>query len=166
MDINKLSMIYKVRKLTEEDIDCIYDLSVGNPMFYQYCPPYVTREGILEDMAALPPGKSPEDKFYIGYFEGAKLVAVMDLIAGYPNGETAFIGLFMMTQVYQGKGNGSKIIGECSAYLKEAGFEHIRLAYAKGNPQSEAFWLKNGFVKTGVEAENQGYTAVVMQKEL
>lgn len=40
--------------------------------------------------------KVPEyaDKYYIGYFEGEKLVAVMDLILNFPNKETAFIGFF------------------------------------------------------------------------
>lgn len=42
----------------------------------------------------------------------------------------------------------------------------MRLAYAKGNIQSENFWLKNEFLKTGEEVENDGYIAVVMQKEL
>lgn len=166
MEIKELSSKYQVRKMTAQDIDIIYELSIGNPMFYKYCPPYVTRESISDDMSALPPGNSVDDKAYVGYFSNNELIAVMDLIFSYPNKNTAWIGLFMMNQDYQGKGNGSNIVEECVTYLKHLGFESIQLAFAKGNPQSEAFWQKNGFNKTGSESKNEEYTAVVMQKIL
>lgn len=40
------------------------------------------------------------------------------------------------------------------------------VALCKGNPQSEHFWVKNGFERTGVEVPNEGYTVVVLEKEL
>jgi RimJ/RimL family protein N-acetyltransferase len=115
-------------------------------------------------MIALPPNKKENDKFYLGYFKGEDLVAVLDLIINYPDDKTAYIGLFMMNRQFQGKGIGTKIIEDLSLYLKKNGFNNIRLAFAKGNPQSEAFWLKNHFIKTGVESDQVGYTAIIMQK--
>ena len=51
-----------------------------------------------------------------------------------------------MTDVsVQKKGIGSEIITELSGYLKSVGFQSIRLAWVKGNPQAEHFWIKNGF---------------------
>lgn len=35
-----------------------------------------------------------------------------------------------------------------------------------GNPQSEAFWKKNGFRKTGAESKQETYTVVAMQRDL
>lgn len=166
MDVKDLSSVYQVRRLTVQDMELIYELSIGNPLFYKYCPPYVTMEGIAEDMRALPPGNSARDKFYVGYFCENELIAIMDLIFSYPAKNIAWIGLFMMDQRHQNKGIGSKIIGECAVHLKHVGFEAIQLAIAKGNPQSEAFWKKNGFYKTGREVPKEGYTAVVMQRRL
>lgn len=166
MDIKKLSFTYQVRKLTAQDIDSIYELSIGNPMYYEYCPPLVTQESIADDMRALPPGKHEDDKYYVGYFHSNELIAIMDLIFSYPNKNTAWIGLFMMNQKYQGEGIGSKIIEECAVYLKHLGFESIQLAFAKGNPQSEAFWRKNGFNRTGKESPKTDYTAITMQRIL
>lgn len=162
----KLSSKYHVRKLKEEDVETIYDLMVSNPLYYQYCPPQVTKESILEDMVALPPKKTLEDKYYLGFFDEHHLVAVMDLIYKYPNDQTAFIGFFMMNQEDQGKGVGSQIIEECCLYLKEMGFDFIRLGFVKGNPQSETFWIKNGFIRTDIEVKQERYTVVVMQKEI
>lgn len=166
MDITKLSTVYDVRVLEEKDIPAVYELALANPLYYKHCPPEVSEQIIRDDMQALPPKKTLDDKYYIGFFEEDTLVAVMDLIDGYPNKETAFIGFFMMNQAYQGKGVGSAIIDECCDYLKELNFQHIRLGFVKGNGQSEHFWIKNGFNHTGVEAKQELYTVVVLQREL
>lgn len=152
MEITMLSNSFRVRRLTSEDVEQIYALSCGNEIFYQYHPPFVTRESILEDMEALPPNKGYEDKFYIGFFDGEQLVAVMDLIRDFPEKKIAFIGLFMMDKAYQGKGVGSQIIEECSNFLWKEGCMSIQLGVDKGNPQSFAFWRKNGFVVTEEDA--------------
>lgn len=141
-----MSNSYDVRRLRAEDLEQIYALSCGNEIFYQYHPPFVTRESILEDMEALPPEKGWEDKFYVGFFDSERLVAVMDLIRDFPKEGVAFVGLFMMEKKYQGRGVGSKIIGDCMDYLRELGFKTVQLGVDKGNPQSFAFWSKNGFV--------------------
>ena len=104
LDLNKLFSQYSVRVLEKQDIDMTYELCSKNELFYQYHPPFVTKESILEDMQALPPGKTEKDKYYIGYFDDNTLVAVLDLILGYPNEKTAYIGFFMMNTVYQRKG--------------------------------------------------------------
>lgn len=83
---------YRVRRMGRGDVTDVYLLCRENGLYYQYCPPFVTEQGILDDMGALPPGKGMEDKYYIGYYRGEELVAVMDLIMAYPDGETAFIG--------------------------------------------------------------------------
>lgn len=165
-EIEKFSSQYIVRTLTPEDVEAIYGLSAGNPLFFEHCPPFVTRQSILEDMAALPPGKTYDDKFYVGFFDKGQLVAILDLILGYPEADTAFIGLFMVDRARQGGGLGSAIISQFASYLKTLGFARLRLAYAKGNPQSEAFWRKNGFQKTGEESRRETYTAVSMERRL
>lgn len=145
MKIKALSNRYCVEKLDAKNVEQIYSLSCGNSLFYEYHPPFVTRESILEDMEALPPGKGYEDKFYLGFFDGENLVAVMDLIRDFPEKRIAFIGLFMMDQQYQGKGIGSEIIHDCISCFIEWGFDAVRLGVDIGNPQSLAFWKKNGF---------------------
>lgn len=145
MNVEALSDAFAVRRLSEADVERVYDVCRGNKIFYAYHPPFVTRESILEDMAALPPGKSVEDKYFVGFFARDALVAIMDLILDYPREGVAFIGLFMMDSKYQGRGVGSKIIGACMRALHRAGFHTVRLGVDRGNPQSSAFWKKNGF---------------------
>lgn len=45
----------------------------------------------------------------MGFFKGCELIAVMDLIAQYPDKETAFIGLLMVDEKFQHTGVGRAI---------------------------------------------------------
>ena len=163
--IEHLSKCYTVRNLGEKDIPQILELCQKNPKYYKHCPPEVSRESIEKDMTILPPGKTLEDKYYVGFFEDINLVAVMEWIDGYPDDKTAYIGFFMMNMDFQGKGIGSKIIAEVCECLRGQ-FSRVRLAYVKGNEQSEHFWLKNRFEKIGVEKEIESYIVVAMERRL
>ena len=101
---------YYVRKLQKNDIDQIYGLCSKNHLYYQYCPPYVTRKSIESDMMILPGNIDIKDKYYVGYFKNEKLIAVLDLIYGYPKKDIVFIGFFMMDINVQKNGIGSAIV--------------------------------------------------------
>lgn len=145
MDISLMSKGFTVRRLDKNDVDLIYDLCQSNEIFYKYHPPVATKESIGEDMEDLPPGKNKEDKYYLGFFEGNSLVAVMDLILAYPTEDTSYVGFFMVDAQYQKRGIGARIIGETFECLKETGYSKVRLGVDKGNLQSFRFWSKNRF---------------------
>ena len=166
MDITLFSRVYSVRRLSETDVPDILALCGKNRMYYRYCPPIVSEQSIRDDMNALPTGKEVADKYYVGYYDGGKLIAVLDLILAYPDKETAFIGFFMMDVSVQGKGIGSGIIGELCAYLAGNGFARVRLGWVRGNPQAEHFWHKNGFAETGAVYKTERYAVIAAQREL
>lgn len=166
LDIKLLSTKFAVRRIADADIPDVFALCKGNPLYYQFYPPFVTTESIERDRTALPPGKTKDDKYYLGFYSDDHLIAVMDLIDGYPDPKSVYIGFFMMDRQWQGKNIGTEIISEACHYLKEAGFSEVRLGYAKGNYQSEAFWLKNHFEKTGVETPAENYKSVYMLRRL
>lgn len=166
MEIHQFSAKYHVKEMTENDIDAIYELSITNPMFYEHCPPAISKESIQFDLTAAPSQISLNQKHFLGFYDRDQLIAIMDVLDGYPKENIAYIGLFMMDQKMQGKGIGSRIIKEVIAYLKELGYTSIELAFAKGNPQSEAFWLKQNFTYTGRMVDKEDYIAVCMERKL
>lgn len=166
IDISSFSGNYLVRNLGKADLPKIYELCSGNRLYYQYCPPAVTEQSIIEDMKALPPGKELHDKYYLGYFDRDRLVAVMDFILAYPDEKTAFIGFFMTDVSAQNKGVGSGIVSELCHYIQALGLSSIRLGWVKGNPQAEFFWHKNGFIETGETYDTDGYTVVAAERLL
>lgn len=165
IEITRLSRRYEVRRLEDSDADSILELCRGNSQYYRYCGAEATEEQIRNDLHITPPGKDPSDKYYVGFYQGETLVAVMDLIDGYPEPEIGFIGFFMMNAAFQGKQIGSAIIRETAEYLRSAGKTAIRLAIDKGNPQSTHFWQKNGF-RVIREIERDGWTVLVAEKGL
>lgn len=110
MNVSDLSTCYTVRALLPEDAKRVLPLLRGNEIFYHYHPPEPTLASICEDMAALPPGKTLQDKHYVGFSQGDALIAVMDLILDYPSPGTAMIGFFMVDISCQGRGTGTQII--------------------------------------------------------
>lgn len=166
MDVSLFSDRYHVRRMDRADAAEIYALCRENALYYRYCPPFVTEQSIFADMEALPPNKEAADKYYVGYYDGAELIAVLDLILAYPDEETAFIGFFMTAQSVQNTGVGSGIIDELCRRLARMGFSRVRLGWVKGNPQAEHFWHKNGFAPTGATYDTDTYTVVIAQRDL
>ena len=166
MEIQKLSVRYRVRQLAERDADAVLALYRGNPQYFDAMHDSPTLESARADLTALPPKKTAEDKFYLGFYEGETVIAVMDLILSYPDERTAWIGLFMVSGMRQGRGIGSRIVKDALSYLKTLGFFAVRLGYVETNPQSKAFWEKNEFRPTGFKSQQEKYTIVLMEKEL
>ena len=165
IDISKLSSRFGVRKMDENDVDVILELCRRNTQFYKYCEAEPTKEQVLSDLQITPPGIEISDKYYLGFYDDDVLIAVMDLIDGYPKKETAYIGFFMMNKDHQGRQIGSTIIDETAKHLKSIGKTSIRLAIDKDNPQSNNFWKKNGFAVVK-EVDRNGRTILVAEKPL
>lgn len=166
LNIERITPRCNVRLLTPEDVSALLDMAAGHPLFYQHLHEEPSAEGFLEDLAALPPRCTPEDKYYAGYFRDGRLMGALDLITGFPKPDTAFVGFFMLHRDVQGQGLGSALVGDLLSFLRDAGYRAVRLMYVKGNPQSAAFWAKNGFTPTGVEPKQERYTQVVLERTL
>lgn len=166
IQIQNLSCNYSVKRISQEDINTLLGFCKGNPLYYQHMKMQPTIENLTESMSEVPSGKTLDDKYFVGFWENDKLIAILDLIAGFPNEETAFIGWFMMNKACQGKGLGSEIIRVIMRELKKIGFQKARLGYIKGNLEAQNFWTKNGFMPTGSESEAENYIVVGMEREL
>ena len=164
-ELAALSSAYSVRRLGADDVETILALCRSNPQYYAYCGKEASAELIEQDMAITPPGIPMEQKYYIGFYEGAELAAVMDLIDGYPEEDWAFIGFFMLHGRLQGCGIGSQIVGEVFAYLRKRNMRRCQLGIDKDNPQSNHFWKKNGFAVIR-EVERDNGTILLAEKKL
>ncbi|MGN1398941.1 MAG: GNAT family N-acetyltransferase [Erysipelotrichaceae bacterium] len=117
-------------------------------------------------MRVLPEGVNSDKKYYVGYFNQQQLIALMDLIDGYPQKDKVFIGFFMSDVKIQNCGISSLLISELARYLQSLGYQAIQLAWVKGNPQAEHFWLKNGFVPLKETVGNLPMTVILAERSL
>lgn len=156
---------FVLRPLTKDDLPAMLRLCQGNPQYYRHMGQPLTLEGLERDLTALPPGKTLQEKHFEGIWQDGQLVALQDWIEGYPREDTAYIGWFILDAEHQGQGVGSVLVQWLLERISAMGFARIRLAYVKGNEQSQRFWLKNGFLPTGEEKPNETYTAVLMETD-
>ena len=156
IQIEKLSDSYTIRRLTDADVPMLYAWMLRNDQYFRYCGGSTTPERVRQDLTLCPPGTTPAQKHYVGFFDADTLVAVMDLIDGYPDADTAFIGFFMMNKDLQGQGTGTAIVREVLTALRALGYTAVRLGIDKENPQSNHFWRKNGFTVLREAAQERG----------
>lgn len=151
VQIEKLSNSYTIRRLTDADVSML-----RNDQYFRYCGGGTTPERVRQDLTLCPPGTAPAQKHYVGFFDEDTLVAVMDLIDGYPDADMAFIGFFMVNKDLQGQGTGTAIVRDVLAALRALGYTAVRLGIDKENPQSNHFWRKNGFAVLREAAQERG----------
>nr|WP_238357129.1 SET domain-containing protein [Kribbella italica] len=95
---------------------------------------------------------------------GGELVAVVDLLRGYPDESVAFIGLLQVRRGRQGRGIGRTAYRLVEQYVVENWMEvrRLRLAVVDTNAESATpFWVRQGFEATGEAKayENEAVTS-------
>lgn len=145
MQLQSLSRRYTVRQLMETDVDAMLALCSGNPQFYRYHPPMATKASILDDLQAVPPGKTLSDKYFIGFYDGETLAAMMDLITGYPNPATAYIGLFMVDAAQQGRGHRQRTDCRLQAGIAGRTIQNTAPCHRRGQPPKQSLLAEKRF---------------------
>ena len=165
MKISQCSNHYQVRELVDADLKQVLAFYQTNPLYFEHFPPLPSLESLANDLVECPPGEELSDKYFLGFWDKERLVAILDLIDGYPTAEIAYIGLFMVDSRLAGQGLGSKIIAELLSQLATH-FKKMRLGYVESNPQSSHFWSKVGFCPTGEVKELAGKNIVLTEYDL
>lgn len=165
LDIDSLFSGYDARILRESDIPEAAGICSGNPEYYRYMRSLPSTEALLRDTLAVPEGKGLVDKYFLLIRDEAGPLGLADIISGYPEGATAWIGLFMLRRSAQGKGVGRKMASQLLSGLKAAGFRRAGLAYVKDNPVPSHFWPGIGF-EPSRETVLSEYTLITAFKTL
>ncbi len=91
IQIKNITDKYKIKKFTEGDITEIYELCKANTTYYSYMKMEPTLENLAEVLTELPPGKTLEDKYFIGFYMDDQLIALLDLCTGFPDDVAAYM---------------------------------------------------------------------------
>lgn len=144
-NLQELLPDYKIKKITEEDYENLYNLELSNIDYY-LCTQgrAVTYEETVQDTVNLPPNTTRDQKFFVCFYDNEKLVAVMDYIEHYPSEEIVWIGLFMIDNSVKRKKLGTKIITEFINSLKKNDICKLQLGCAEANYVGLNFWKSFG----------------------
>jgi GNAT superfamily N-acetyltransferase len=93
---------------------------------------------------ALPPGLPRSAKLTLGLFEPG-LVAIADVVRGWPRPGTWLIGLLLLDPAVRGRGTAARIVGTIDARAADAGADRLRVAVVPANTAALSFWQRLGF---------------------
>lgn len=100
-----------------------------------------------EALVACPPNLSLSDKHLIGRWEDGELTAVVDLLRGYPDPATAYLGLLLVGEPWQGNGRGQAFYLQACMMARTWGATRLRLSVIASNEAALSFWLRRGFIE-------------------
>lgn len=160
-----LSEKYRVVNADTVGSERLYALYQSNQGYFDAFGLTPSMEGLVRDMTMRPNGCAQEQKHFLAYFDGERLTAILDLISGYPDGDTCYIGLFMVDAAQHGRGIGTEIITELCAALYKSGYHAVRLAYGKHYMSAKNFWTKNGFLPIREAVHEEYGEVIVAQRE-
>ncbi len=166
INIKGFSSKYEVKRITESDITDVYRLCKTNRRFYRYMGRVPTKGSLTEIISEVPEGLSPTNKIFIGFYDDDSLIAVADLILGYPESDDVFIGWFVVDGYLQGQGIGTQIFADMRANLKAMGYDYISLGCAKENEVAMKFWESLGFEHTGDEFISGKHVVRALAREI
>ena len=141
-----------LRPLGAQDLPAIQDLIDADPSYVERVegrPP--TADDARALLAAAPAGWE-DDKVVLGAFVGDALVAVVDLLLGFPAAGTAHIGLLQVHARHQGQGFGRNTHNALLDWVRGhwPGTRILRAAIVATNATSaDHFWSAMGYVPTG-----------------
>ena len=154
LDIASLSTAHQVRAITQADISDVYALCKSNQKYYARDNTAPTVESLTQIISRVPEGAGENDKHFVGFYTAERLVAVLDLITGYPKSDDAFIGWFMVDGQLHRQGIGSQIFADVRAAMAGQGYDYLALSCEKENGEACAFWKAQGF---RAEEEDDGH---------
>ena len=167
LDVRTLGIGYDVRRLTGADITDVFQLAKGNRKFYRALGVRPSRSKLTEMISDIPEGVGQEDKHFVGFYDDeGNLVAVLDLITGYPKDDNAFIGWFMVDAAQQRQGIGSQIFADVRASMQAQGFSRLEVACPEASQSGMSFWAEQGFETTGHRFNNGDYDVVHLQRSI
>lgn len=103
-----------------------------------------------EILSLLPDGKTADDKFVYAVELDGVCIGCVDLIRGYPDAQTAHIGLLLLAQAYEGCGLGSASLARIETLVHAwPECSRLRVGIVERNARALAFWTRHGFAPTG-----------------
>ena len=124
-----------------------------------------------ETFRALPDEKTASDKFVFGIFNGRELIGCADIVRGYPNSETAMLGLLLLGEAHQHRGIGRSAYEAIEDILNSwEKVRMVRIGVVAVNESVLPFWKSLGFTETGVRRPYQDAgiisETIVLEKSL
>ena len=163
--LGALSTAFDVREVSGSAVTDVLLLARSNRRYWRNFGERPSASALTAIVEDVPEGAT--GKHFVGFYgEDDELVAVMDLVTGYPDAHCALIRWFMVAAAWQRQGVGSGIFADVRAALAAQGFTHLELRVPERAEETLAFWAEQGFVATGERDEGGRFPVVTLARDI
>ncbi|MHC9537012.1 GNAT family N-acetyltransferase [Dellaglioa sp. BT-FLS60] len=125
--ITIFSAPYSVRELTEKDTPQLLALEESQATYLQLQGKNaLTTTEIKSDLTALPLSVKSDQKWSLGFFKEDKLIAMIDFLTDYPQVQTIWIGLFLVSKSAEGQGIATHLLKALFKSFKSEQFTNVQ----------------------------------------
>jgi ribosomal protein S18 acetylase RimI-like enzyme len=100
-----------------------------------------------KELTFVAPGKTLDDTFNFGVYDGGELIALVELYREFPKPSEWFLGLLMLDPAHRGRGLGAEIHREVLDFLAARGATTLWIAVMAQNEAALRFWIRQGYVE-------------------
>lgn len=131
-----------LRRAAARDAPAIQAVLAADPAGWQLIEGAALRpDEAMHLLAELPPGVTPARK-HVLVADGA---CVLDLVDGFPDAHTWYLGLIVVTPAARGHGLGTRLLEAVLAHVHAAGGHALRLAVVTTNTGARRLYDRLGF---------------------
>lgn len=133
---------YSVKLLELKDavvLQALYEQCVEFALLTDGQPPSST--AARDEFDAVPDGKTTEDKYILGLFDPKnELIGMIESMRHYPDNQTWWLGLVMLSPEQRGQGLGSEFYQAFENWVSAQGVKQVSLSVVEANELSLQFW--------------------------
>jgi len=149
-ELRHILSVYEIVPITEDNYNDVLEVYETNQDFF------LLTEGkraelsdILSGITAVPEGFNLSDKHFVGIWRDGSIVAVLDLLVGFPDPNCVLIGLLLVHGGLKGRGIGTEIAKSILRASESICRNEVRLGVIDKNTRGIDFWTKMGFEQVG-----------------
>ncbi|WP_204122901.1 GNAT family N-acetyltransferase [Lacticaseibacillus mingshuiensis] len=139
----------------------------ANQAYFDLTQEVPTASSVRRDLATRPDGISATRKLFALIREGKEVRGVLDILHGYPDAKTDYIGLLLIAEHHQGWG--TKVVQQSVADAQKRGVQVLTLAVLVNNPNARGFWQAMAFTAFGdatAQINGRPFAVQLMRREL
>jgi GNAT superfamily N-acetyltransferase len=138
---------YSVKLLNPEDaavLQILYEQCTEFALLTDGQPPSST--AAYDEFEAVPDGKTTQDKYILGLFDPQNhLIGMIESIRHYPDNQTWWLGLMMLSPEQRGQGLGSEFYQAFEDWVAVQSVKQVSLSVVEANELGLQFWKSLGF---------------------
>lgn len=142
--LNRPSYLAKLLKPEAVVLQSLYEQCTEFALLTDGQPPSST--AARDEFDAVPDGKTTQDKYIFGLFDPQNhLSGMIESIRHYPDNQTWWLGLMMLSPQQRGQGLGSEFYHAFEDWVSAQAVKQVSLSVVEANELGLQFWKRLGF---------------------